>query len=63
MKSLPYIVSKKALTDLDDIWYYTVEKWSVDQANRYADFVTQSDSCIASFGHVICVKVVTNSQL
>ena len=39
MKSLPYIISKKALTDLDDIWYYTVEKWSVDQANRYYDLI------------------------
>ena len=39
MKSLPYIFSKKALTDLDDIWYYTVEKWSVDQANRYYELI------------------------
>ncbi|MEP7255812.1 MAG: type II toxin-antitoxin system RelE/ParE family toxin [Ferruginibacter sp.] len=32
---LQYIISKKALTDLEEIWLYTVEKWSVDQANRY----------------------------
>lgn len=34
MKSLPYIISKEAIADLDEIWYYTVEKWSVEQANR-----------------------------
>jgi len=30
--SLPYIISKEAIADLDEIWYYTVEKWSVEQA-------------------------------
>jgi toxin ParE1/3/4 len=35
MKSLPYVISKKAVSDLEEIWLYTVEKWSVAQADRY----------------------------
>ncbi len=30
-----YIVSEKALDDLNNIWMYTAENWSVEQANRY----------------------------
>ena len=35
MKSFPYVISKKALSDLEKIWLYTVEKWSLEQAERY----------------------------
>jgi toxin ParE1/3/4 len=35
MKSLPYRISKKAVADLDEIWFYTAEKWSLAQADRY----------------------------
>lgn len=35
MKSLPYVISKKAISDLEEIWLYTSEKWSVAQADRY----------------------------
>lgn len=35
MKQLPYSISKKAVSDLEDIWLYTVDKWSVAQADRY----------------------------
>ena len=35
MKALPFIISKKAVSDLEEIWLYTVEKWSVEQADRY----------------------------
>ncbi|MDZ4796115.1 MAG: type II toxin-antitoxin system RelE/ParE family toxin [Bacteroidota bacterium] len=35
MKPLPYVISKKAVADITQIWLYTVEKWSVDQADRY----------------------------
>lgn len=30
-----YSISEKALKDIDDIWLYTAENWSYDQANRY----------------------------
>ena len=39
MKPLHYVISKKAISDLDDIWAFTVKKWSVAQANRYYDLI------------------------
>ena len=35
MKTLPFVISKKAVSDLEEIWLYTVEKWSIEQADRY----------------------------
>jgi toxin ParE1/3/4 len=35
MKPLPYAISKRAISDLDEIWFYTFQQWSTDQANRY----------------------------
>ena len=32
-----YELTPKALGDLDDIWRYTAETWSVDQADTYID--------------------------
>ena len=29
------ILRQKAIDDLNDIWYYTFEKWSVKQADKY----------------------------
>jgi toxin ParE1/3/4 len=28
-------ISELALEDLDNIWEYTVEEWSIEQANKY----------------------------
>jgi len=39
MNPLPYVISKKAIADLEDIWLYTVEKWSVEQADRYYNLI------------------------
>ncbi|MBC7904069.1 MAG: type II toxin-antitoxin system RelE/ParE family toxin [Gemmatimonadaceae bacterium] len=35
MKKLPYVISNKALSDLEVIWNYTSDNWSVSQADRY----------------------------
>ncbi|MBK9680040.1 MAG: type II toxin-antitoxin system RelE/ParE family toxin [Saprospiraceae bacterium] len=35
-------ISKLALKDLDDIWEYTAEQWSRQQANRYYKELIQS---------------------
>ena len=35
MRTLPYIITKKAIIDLEEIWLFTVDKWSVAQADRY----------------------------
>ena len=32
-----YRLTPKALTDLDDIWRYTAEIWSISQADNYVD--------------------------
>ena len=30
-----YELSRLALEDIDNIWYYTIENWSKTQANKY----------------------------
>ena len=32
---LKFEISELALEDLDNIWEYTVEEWSIEQANKY----------------------------
>ena len=39
MKALPFVISKKAVADLEEIWLYTFEKWSVEQADRYHNLI------------------------
>ena len=34
-----YIISEKALKDLNNIWIYTAENWSVEKANRYYNLI------------------------
>ena len=47
-----YRLTRKALQDLDDIWYYTVDKWSEQQADSYYNMLTAS-----------CQKIATNPNL
>ena len=46
MKPLPYVISKKAISDLEEIWSYTVELWSVAQADRYYGLIIDEISYI-----------------
>ena len=39
MKRLPFVISKKAVSDLEVIWLYATEKWSVEQADRYYNLI------------------------
>jgi toxin ParE1/3/4 len=39
MKALPFVISKKAVSDLEEIWLYTIEKWSMDQSDRYYNLI------------------------
>ncbi len=34
-----YIISEKALEDINNIWIYTAENWAVEQANRYYNLI------------------------
>lgn len=33
--SVSYRISEKAIKDLNEIWLYTLETWSQEQADRY----------------------------
>jgi toxin ParE1/3/4 len=39
MKALPFVISKKAVADLNEIWLYTIENWSIEQADRYYNLI------------------------
>ena len=59
MKALAYVISKKAVSDLEEIWLYTVEKWSVAQADRYyklifdeINFICKNSNSGKSMEHV-----------
>ena len=39
MKKKTYQLSNKAVLDLQEIWLYTFEKWSVEQADRYYNLI------------------------
>lgn len=34
-----YTISEKALEDINNIWIYTAENWSVEQADRYYNLI------------------------
>lgn len=36
-----YRLTPAAVTDLEDIWLYTLQQWSLEQANAYTDALTQ----------------------
>jgi toxin ParE1/3/4 len=44
----PYRLAPRALDDLDDIWRYTAETWSVPQADRYIDDLARVFQTIAA---------------
>ncbi len=46
MKALPFVITKKAISDLEEIWLYTVEKWSIEQADRYYNLIFDEISFI-----------------
>ena len=54
-----YIISEKALDDLNNVWIYTTENWSVEQANRYynliideIEFVAENFETTKDFGKI-----------
>ncbi len=54
-----YSISEKAINDINTIWIYTAENWSVEQANRYynlifdeIEFIAINFETIKDFGHV-----------
>ncbi len=43
-----YLLAPRALADLDDIWRFSAEKWSIEQADRYIDDLAQMFETIAA---------------
>lgn len=41
MGNVSYRISRKALSDLSNIWKYTLHKWSEEQAERYYKLIIQ----------------------
>jgi len=35
LQNMTYRISNEAANDLEKIWFYTVENWSIEQADRY----------------------------
>lgn len=50
MKPLSYVIRQEAISDLEEIWLYTEEKWSVEQANRYYQLIMDEISYICRNG-------------
>ena len=43
---MSYIISKKAQSDLTNIWEFTFNHWSADQADRYVKLISDNFSTI-----------------
>ncbi len=47
MSKNQYRISKQAIEDLNDIWIYTLRKWSKEQADRYYDLMINEIEFVA----------------
>jgi toxin ParE1/3/4 len=54
-----YIISEKAIDDINTIWIYTAENWSVSQADRYynlildeIEYISQNFDMSLDFGNI-----------
>ena len=45
---MTFTLSVEALIDLEDIWFYTAEKWSTSQADRYVNQILDEIEYISS---------------
>jgi len=59
MKTHSYRISEKAVEDLENIWTYTLHKWSIEQADRYynliideIEFITKNFMAGKSMDHI-----------
>ena len=47
MSKNQYRISQEAIKDLKNIWVYTLNKWSKEQADRYYDLIIEEIEFIA----------------
>ena len=48
MKKLKIVIHKQAIDDLEEIWLYTLETWSLEQADRYHGLIFKEIEFLAS---------------
>ena len=48
MSNKKYRISRRADTDLDDIWIYTVHRWSKKQADQYLRLILNKIEFVAT---------------
>ena len=46
---MEYKISEKAFEDIDNIWLYTMETWSAEQADRYYNLIFDEIERIAEY--------------
>ncbi|TCO08375.1 type II toxin-antitoxin system RelE/ParE family toxin [Natronoflexus pectinivorans] len=51
-----YRISKKAISDLEKIWVYTLNKWSREQADRYHNLIINEIEYIVD-GFDLCQRI------
>lgn len=56
---MDYKISQEAYQDLESIWVYTFENWSIEQADRYIDLIMDEITYLAvnpksgkDYGHI-----------
>ncbi|MBO4234786.1 type II toxin-antitoxin system RelE/ParE family toxin [Riemerella anatipestifer] len=56
---MTYRISKKANLDIERIWLYTYENWSIEQADRYLnlimdeiEYLAQNPKSGTDYGHI-----------
>ena len=47
MKTQSYRISEKAVEVLENVWTYTLHKWSIEQADRYYNLIIDEIEFIA----------------
>ena len=48
MRKLQIVWLESAIDDLDEIWFYTFQNWSVEQADRYHNLIYREVEFLAS---------------
>ena len=46
---MKYKISQEASRDIEDIWFYTIEKWSIEQSDRYFNLIMDEIEYLAEY--------------
>ncbi len=67
MNAMPFFISRKAVSDLEEIWLFTIEKWSIEQADRYYnlsfdEIITSARTSMQANRWSMCEKVTGHQK-